>query len=144
MRALLRPLLSAAGVGDRGHEGDQGGDGHGEQSAGPKVYMHPKTYNIYCESEQMTLAYLCLHTETLSNDDSNEVHYKLVPIPFGAQGDGNVVAMSANPQASRLSHPFDTTRSFPSLPYWRMCASRDVASFIKGRIDGLVQDFCTE
>jgi hypothetical protein len=150
LRTILRPLLALAGVSDADHGGgaSTGHDGEGEHQedayAGPKVYMHPKTFNIYCDTQNMSVAFVCMHTETLSNDDSNEVHFQLMPIPFGATGDGNVPASSANPPTSRLTHAFEMSRGFPNVPYSRMTNENEVISFIAARIDALVASFCTE
>jgi hypothetical protein len=52
--------------------------------------------------------------------------------------------MSANPPESRLTHPFEGARNFPGVPYSRLCNSQDVTTFLRGRIDSLVQGFCSE
>lgn len=151
MRAMLHPILLAAGVAEgsdshaRAEGRGSGADGEGAADAyrGPKVYMHPKTYNIYCNTQNMGVAFVCLHSETLSNDDSNEVTFQLMPIPFGATGDGQVPSSSANPPASRLTHAFEAEEVFANAPYSRMASDRDVIKFVKDRIGLLVEDYCT-
>jgi len=145
MRAMLHPLLLAAGVAE-GSDSHQAA-GEGEESEedsyeGPKAYMHPKTFNVCCATQNMPAAIVLLHSETLSNDDSNEVHHQMLPIPFGGQGDGQVPAASANPSASRLTHAFAAVHEASGVPYSRMTSDRKVIDFITARINALVEDFC--
>jgi len=149
MRAMLHPLLLAAGVaeGSESHQSAGEGEEHGEGEQedhyeGPKAYMHPKTFNVCCESQNMPAAIVLLHSETLSNDDSNEVHFQMMPIPFGGNGDGQVPASSANPSESRLTHPFEATHTPANVPYSRMASDRGVIDWITARINGLVEEFC--
>ncbi len=140
MKAMLRPLLGALGLTDRGGGGHGGGHGHGG-SDGPKVYMHPHTINIYSESETVEAGAAILPLEILSNDDSNEVHYEMLPLPVGMFGDGTVPNSSANPPASQLSHDFVVRESFPGVAHAALTSDSNVIDFVKRRLDAMVEDF---
>jgi pimeloyl-ACP methyl ester carboxylesterase len=142
VRSMLRPLLQAIGAGGDHHDGA----GHGAQGQddGPKVYMHPNTFNVFSETEPVMGGCALLPEEILSNDDSNEVHSQMLPLPIGILGDGTVPATSANPPASRLSAPFVAVRPFPGLAHASLAKSSDVIDYVGRRIDGLVRSFCAD
>ena len=146
MKALLRPFMLALGAGDADDHGSGGRENEHEshEEEGPKVYMHPCTINIYSNTSQVGAGVMLIPIETLSNDDSNEVHYTMLSAPFGLDGDGSVPAMSANPPESRLSHPFEATRNCEGVKYSKLQSDSGVIDYIAERIDGMVRSFCRD
>ncbi len=114
-QSVLGPIMQAAGPSaaqhahERQHAAEQGDEvgeaAHGEHDL--KAYVHPRTTNIYANHLQVDLGCMLVPTDIVSNDDSNEVKYELIPFPFGLQGDGTVPADSANPSPDALSHAFE-------------------------------------
>lgn len=141
MKAMLRPLLGALGVGGGGAQGGGGHGGHGG-GHGPKVYMHPNTINVYCASEQVEAGCALLPKEILSNDDSNEVHSFMLPFPIGMVGDGTVPGSSSNPSAEQLSNDFTHREAVSGVVHAGLCKDDTVINFVKNRIDAMVETFC--
>jgi hypothetical protein len=102
--SIIGPIVQAVGGGGERPRREEGG---GEPERRLKAYMHPRTTNLYANHLQVELGCMLIPTDVVSNDDSNEVKYELVPFPIGLQGDGTVPADSANPAAAALSHPFE-------------------------------------
>lgn len=77
----------------------------------PKVYMHPRTSNIYGHGVPGDGGAILVPRRLVSRDDSNlvKVLYLARPVPVGlphALGDGTVPEASSNPAADLLSNPF--------------------------------------
>ncbi len=77
----------------------------------PKLYMHPRTTNIYGHSVPGDGGAILIPRRLVSRDDSNlvKVLYISRPVPIGlpiALGDGTVPLASANPSNDLLSNPF--------------------------------------
>lgn len=82
-------------------------------------------------------------TDVVSNDDSNEVKYELIPFPVGLQGDGTVPIDSANPGADALSHPFEHERvvaaahsALPNAAATTSCLSERINLGLDARLAG--------
>lgn len=77
----------------------------------PKVYMHPRTTNIYGAGVQGDGGAVLIPKAVISRDDTNLVKVQYLPRPgvLGlplSSGDGTVPEVSANPPNAWLSHPF--------------------------------------
>ncbi|MEZ4446933.1 MAG: hypothetical protein R3B72_48080 [Polyangiaceae bacterium] len=122
----------------------------------PKMYMHPRTVNIYSQAHQVESGCWLLPTDIRSNYDSNEVVSRVIPnfiamavgLAAGASfepawfGDGTVPTVSANPDAALLSHDFlneggeQVNAAHASIP-----KNSEALQFIERRIQGLVMSY---
>lgn len=116
-QSIIGPIISAIGAAtvqnpehEALHREAMGGD---EDEDDLKAYVHPRTTNIYANHLQVDLGCMLIPTDVVSNDDSNEVKYEIIPFPFGLQGDGTVPVDSANPPPDVLSAPFEDQIAFP-------------------------------
>jgi pimeloyl-ACP methyl ester carboxylesterase len=129
-----------------------------QRSRKPKMYMHPRTVNIYSNAHRVESGCWLLPTDVRSNYDSNEVVSKVIPnfvamaislvasnassIEASWFGDGTVPATSANPDASLLSHDFlneggeQVSAAHASIP-----KNSEALQFIERRMQGLLMSY---
>jgi pimeloyl-ACP methyl ester carboxylesterase len=128
----------------------------------PRIYMHPRTVNIWTKTLPVEAGAVIIPTNVYSNDDSNVVKWMSIPSALAlpamsavaggaslvkdledqAVGDGTVPAPSCHPPPEQLSHPFleehevETKVSHQELPH-----DADVVAWIGEHIASVVPDF---
>jgi pimeloyl-ACP methyl ester carboxylesterase len=127
----------------------------------PHAYMHPRTVNIYCSSEQVESGCFLLPTKIISNDDSNLVRWEMIPnfiaqslfmfLPAGASptgsfeaqafGDGTVPLKSANPDPASLSRELHANHEVRGVTHGSMASHQKVVDHITEGMQGLVMGF---
>jgi len=115
----------------------------------PKAYMHPRSYNVYCEDLATGGGCLLLPTDIESRDDSNVVEWEMIPDflsqalrPFDslpgwakdlqrtALGDGRISALCANPEKDLLSNPFLDEIKLKETPHDQVPIVEDAVEFM--------------
>ncbi|WP_437982276.1 esterase/lipase family protein [Sorangium sp. So ce117] len=128
----------------------------------PRLYMHPRTFNIYCQTYPVDAGGLLLPLKVVSNDDSNVVYWQLIASSIAAilfpsfrtnaeswtgqasRGDGTVSEKSANPPDELLSNRFVESWSVqhgdaPSgAAHISMASHGDVVAHVKAKLDDIV------
>ncbi len=120
------------------------------------AYMHPRSYNIYCGNLPTQPGGFLMPTGVLSNDDSNEVRWELVP-HFVAQitgaagslgaddamGDGRVPRRSGNPDDALLARSFVDSHEVPGVKHGDLLCNAQVITYIEGKLTerAFVADF---
>ncbi len=93
------------------------------QSSRPlRVYMHPRTANLYGEGVPGDGGAVLVPRAMLSRDDSNLVKVLFLPKLLAtagalATGDGSAPSASTNPSPGLLSNPFERTVSLWGVAY---------------------------
>lgn len=128
----------------------------------PRVYMHPRTTNIWSKALAVEAGAVLVPTNVFSNDDSNVVKWMMIPFAlalpammaiakgssFGselamqAEGDGTVPTASTNPPSEKLSNPFLSQHEVTAkVAHKDLACDADVYSWLSEDIAALVPDF---
>lgn len=127
----------------------------------PRMYMHPRTFNLYCNNLPTKGSAWLIPTDVLSNDDHNVVLWELLPDPvahgyylstlgstpdaddrsFGI-GDGTVPAASCNPDdQEQLSCPFLDKKAFSDASHAAFATNDYVIDYVKAKICECLPEF---
>lgn len=156
--ALLREVKLQGVFGKGGQKSEQEEE---DKWAKPKAYMHPGTYNAYCDSEVVEAGGILLSTDILSNFDANIVRWVLFPSSLGflftpgiaaadrgssfAQtifGDGAVPIASANPPKEVISAPFlEEPKVVKNIQHHWFCNEPTLIDWVTDKLKALTADF---
>jgi hypothetical protein len=125
-----------------------------------KMYIPPRTINIYCATRSQDTGALLFPVNIFSNDDSNIVQWMLVApsmvMPLlqklpgssptsgpasGSYGDGTVPAISANPAPEQLSSPFLGNHPVSDIGHVDLTGNDVVINAIKDDLRLVVDSF---
>lgn len=159
---IVAPLASF--ISDKLAESDADAATERAKKPTPRVYMHPRTTNIWSKAMPVEAGTVLLPTNVYSNDDSNVVKWMSIPFAlalplmmaaagnssFGeelkkqGEGDGTVPTASTNPPPEKMSHPFvgqhEVTKK---VSHKDLACDPDVFTWLSENITDLVPDFLT-
>ena len=105
----------------------------------PKAYMHPRTFNAYCDDLLTPSSCVLIPSNVVSLDDHNVVTGEF-SLRTG-HGDGTVMVESGNPSAALLSHPFIESLRVSKAAHTEVPNHHDTLKTIAARVTALAPDF---
>ncbi len=117
-----------------------------EASRPMRVYMHPRTANIYADGVPCDGGAVLIPQATVSRDDSNLVKVLYLPklLATGgalAVGDGSVPSASANPSAAHLSRPFERSVTVANVAHTALPSHAQTLAAIDAAISENITSF---
>lgn len=120
-----------------------------------RVYMHPRTVNLYCEDLPTMGRAVSLARQVKSNDDHNVVYQLLVTAPPDlwstndrgkdlSLGDATVNGVSGNPSPEQLSRPFLSSKSFSHAEHGAFSNVAAVIEHVRSELCASLADYLSD